>query len=201
MPAAVVLENVPSFGTSLAGELVVSHLKRIGYHVETSVLEPNREWGEIEDRRRWLLVATLDRPFQLRVPGIPSTEPLASFLDAPDEKRDRVDAERIAVTVSGLRAHNARHRELGHGFGFTVADPDTVRLPCIPKSYHKINTGPFVSTPFGPRLLRQEEMERIHGCTMKTRHFSTAVQMLGQGVQTRVFTEVFRQLGEHLANG
>lgn len=198
MPAAVVLENVPSFGTSLAGELVVSHLKRIGYHVETTVLEPNRDWGEIEDRRRWLLVAALDRPFQLRVPGNPSTEPLSTFLDPPDEARDRADAERIAVTVSGLRAHNVRHSELGHGFGFTVAEPDTLRLPCIPKSYHKINTGPFVSTPFGPRLLRQEEMERIHGCVMSTRHYATAVQMLGQGVQTRVFKEVFRQLGAHL---
>ena len=200
MPAAMVLENVPSFGTSLAGELVVSHLKRIGYHVEAAVLEPNRDWGEIEDRRRWLLVATLDRPFKLQVPGKASTEPLSSFLDAPDAERDRVDAERIAVTVSGLRAHNSRHREMGHGFGFTVADPDTVRLPCIPKSYHKINTGPFVSTPFGPRLLRQEEIERLHGCEMNTRHYATAVQMLGQGVQTRVFREVFRQLGEHLFN-
>ena len=198
MPAAVVLENVPAFGTSLAGELVASHLKRIGYHVETTVLEPNRDWGEIEERRRWLLLATLDRSFELRVPGKLSTEPLSAFLDALNVERDSVDAERIAVTVSGLRAHNARHRELGHGFGFTVADPDTVRLPCIPKSYHKINTGPFVSTPFGPRLLRQEEVERIHWCEMNIRHYATAVQMLGQGVQTRVFRDVFRQLGEHL---
>jgi hypothetical protein len=30
MPAAVVFENMPSFGTSLAGELLVSHLRRIG---------------------------------------------------------------------------------------------------------------------------------------------------------------------------
>jgi hypothetical protein len=30
------------------------------------------------------------------------------------------------------------------------------------------------------------------------RHYATAVQMLGQGVQTRVFRSVFRQLADHL---
>jgi DNA (cytosine-5)-methyltransferase 1 len=33
MPAAVVFENVPAFGSSLAGKLLVSHLRRLGYHV------------------------------------------------------------------------------------------------------------------------------------------------------------------------
>ena len=198
MPAAVVLENVPAFGTSLAGGLVVAHLERLGYQVHTATLEPNRDWAEIEDRKRWLLVATLHRPFTLRVPGETNRTPLAAYLDCPDPERDRADAERIARTVTGLRAHNARHQAQGHGFAFTIAEPDTVRLPCLPKSYHKINTGPFVATPFGPRLLRQAEIERLHGCALTTRHYVTAVQMLGQGVQTRVFREVFRQLGQHL---
>ena len=69
----------------------------------------------------------------------------------------------------------------------------------IPKSYHKINTGPFVRTPFGLRLLRQAGSERIHGCTLLTRHYASAVQMLGQGVLTRVFRAVFDQLADHLA--
>jgi DNA (cytosine-5)-methyltransferase 1 len=59
MPAAVVFENVPSFGTSLAGELLASHLRRIGYHVTVEILRPNEDWGELEDRHRWLLVGTL----------------------------------------------------------------------------------------------------------------------------------------------
>jgi hypothetical protein len=33
---------------------------------------------------------------------------------------------------------------------------------------------------------------------ISTRHYATAVQMLGQGVQTRVFRSVFRQLADHL---
>ena len=83
MPAAILFENVPSFGTSLAGQLLTTHLERLGYHVFTTVLKPNEEWNEIEDRKRWLLVATLDRPFILRVPGIPNTTPVSIFLDPP----------------------------------------------------------------------------------------------------------------------
>lgn len=105
MPAAILFENVPSFGTSLAGQLIVTHLERLGYHVFTTVLKPNEEWNEIEDRKRWLLVATLDRPFALQVPGIPNTTPVSDFLDPPDPIRDAADARRIAATIAGLRHH------------------------------------------------------------------------------------------------
>jgi DNA (cytosine-5)-methyltransferase 1 len=199
MPAAVVFENVPSFGTSLAGELLVSYLRRIGYHVSTEVLRPNDDWGELEDRKRWLLVGTLDRPFTLQIPHKPCRTPVAEFLDAPNPEQDRSDAQRIARTIEGLRVHNARHEALGHGFAFTEISGGETRIPTLPKSYHKINTGPFVQTPFGLRLLRQSEIERIHGCRLLTRHYATAVQMLGQGVQTRLFYRVFEQLGNHLA--
>lgn len=198
MPAAVVFENVPNFAKSLAGELFVSHLKRIGYHVFTTILQPNQEWGEIEDRKRWLLVATLERPFSLTMPSEPCITPVSVYLDPPNAVRDRTDAERIAKTIEGLYEHNARHRALGHGFGFTVVDGSETMLPTIPKSYHKINTGPFVQTEFGPRLLRQVEIERIHGCKLNTPSYTTAVQMLGQGVQTPIFRSVFTQLGSHL---
>ena len=101
LPAAVVLENVPPFASSLAGQLVVSHLQRLGYHVTTSILEPYRDWAEIEDRRRWVSVATLHRPFTLGVPRQGSTTPLFAFLDPPAPERDRADAERITRTITG----------------------------------------------------------------------------------------------------
>ena len=201
MPAAVVLENVSSFGTSLAGGLVCSHLKRLGYHVATAVLKPNSEWQEVEDRQRWLLVATLRRPFELMPPGLPCVRPIAEHLDPPNPIADRDDAERIAQTIEGLRRHNARHRAAGHGFAFTVIDGSETKIPVIPRSYHKINTGPFVQTPFGPRLLRQGEIERIHGCQLHTQHYSTAVQILGQGVLTGIFRNIFKQLASAMVFG
>lgn len=199
MPAAIVFENVPSFGTSLAGQLVITHLERLGYHVFTTILKPNEEWNEIEDRKRWLLVATLDRPFNLRVPGLPNTTPVSAFLDPPDPVRDAYDAIRIERTIEGLRAHQARHAALGHGFGFTVLAGSETRLPVIPKSYHKINSGPFVETSFGPRLLRLVELERLREFPLTTSDFSTGAELIGQGVQPTVFKELFDQLSATLS--
>ena len=198
MPAGLVFENVPSFATSLAGELFVSHLKRSGYHVFTTILQPNSEWGEIEDRKRWLLIATLNRPFELSIPGQPCVTPVSACLDAPEPARDKADAKRIAHTIEGLRIHNERHKEAGHGFNFTVVTGTETRLPVIPKSYHKINTGPFVQTAYGLRLLRQSEIELLHGVELRTKHYATSVKILGQGVLTEIFRNVFRQLGKHL---
>jgi hypothetical protein len=138
-------------------------------------------------------------PAQSSLAPRPYATPAAAFLDPPDPAQDRADAERIARTIAGLRAHNARHRAAGHGFAFAeIAGSDT-RVATVAKSYHKITVGPFVQTPFGLRLLRQAEIERIHGHELLTRHYATAVQMLGQGVQTRVFRSVFRRLADHLA--
>lgn len=198
MPAAALFENVPSFGTSLAGGLMTATLQRLGYHVFTTTLHPNADWGEIEDRKRWLLVATLDRPFCLDSPGVPGVTPLREYLDSPDPARDEQDCRRIERTIAGLRVHNARHRELGHGFGFTVVDGSEFSIPTIPKSYPKINTGPFLKTPYGLRLLRRSEVERIHGVSLLTAEGATALQILGQGVQTRLFGQIFRQLADHL---
>jgi DNA (cytosine-5)-methyltransferase 1 len=181
MPAAVVFENVPAFGSSLAGELLVSHLRRLGYHLTVEILHPNEDWGELEDRPRWLLVGTLARPFALQVPRERCATPAAAFLDPPDPAQDHADAERIAQTIAGLRAHNARHRAAGHGFAFTEISGNETRVATVAKSYHKISAGPFVQTPFGLRLLRQAEIERIHGHQLLTRHYATAVQMLGTG--------------------
>jgi DNA (cytosine-5)-methyltransferase 1 len=196
MPAAILFENVPSFGTSLAGQLLTTHLERLGYYVFTTVLKPNEEWNEIEDRKRWILVATLERPFSLRVPGIPNTTPVSAFLDPPDPERDAADARRIAATIAGLRRHQERHQALGHGFGFTVLNGSEMRIPVIPKSYHKINAGPFVETPHGPRLLRLSELERIRGHQLPSADRATATEVFGQGVLTRTFQVLLTEIAE-----
>lgn len=80
-PATILLENVPSFGTSLASQLLTTHFERLGYYVFTTFLKPKNEWNGIEDRKRWMLVATLDRRFELQVPGILNTTLDSALLD------------------------------------------------------------------------------------------------------------------------
>ena len=200
MPLACLLENVPAFGKSLAGETLKANLRQIGYHVSEMILCPNAEWNEPSDRRRWVCVATLMPGFAIQSPMAPFTGTAADYLDVPEPARDKADATRIATAIAGLKNHHARHSALGHRFGFTVLNGSESLIPTIVKSYHKCNIGPFVATPYGPRMLRQAEIERIHGCPVATDHYTTAVQILGQGVQTRVFTLIASQLSDFLFN-
>ena len=87
----------------------------------------------------------------------------------------------------------------GVGFRFTTINRSSIKIPTLVRSYHKINTGPFVETTDGPRLLRKHEAERIMGCAIDCAHYATAIEILGQGVQTRVFREILAQLGSFLA--
>jgi len=198
LPLACVFENVPSFGSSLAGQTLAHHLTKLGYHVAQTILDPHKEWDEPQDRRRWLMIATLPPGFALQSPNKPFDRDLSETLDPPSE-RDRTEAERIAGSVAALRRHRERHHALGHGFGFTTINSQSPRVPTIVRSYHKINVGPFVETAFGPRLLRKHEVEKLMGCEVACEHYATAIEILGQGVQTRVFSEILTQLATFLA--
>jgi DNA (cytosine-5)-methyltransferase 1 len=198
MPAVCVFENVTNYGQSLAGETLKGHLQKLGYHIHEQILQPNAEWNEPSDRKRWVMIATLKHGFHLKSPQKAFTGTANDFLDPPDPERDRADAERIAKTICGLQAHNARHQAMGHGFGFTTLTGSETKIPTLVRSYHKINTGPFVETPYGHRLLRQSEIELIMGSKVATQHYATACEILGQGVQTRIFREIFRQIAGFL---
>lgn len=201
MPLAVVVENVVPFGSSYAAAILTESLRRMGYHVSETTLEPHAEWGEIQDRRRYLMVATLDAPFSLATPGVRFAGTARDFLDAENAEQDAADAARIAGTVATLERHFAKHREMGHGFGYTTINRESTLIPTVTRSYHKINNGPFVETPHGLRMLRQGELERIFGCASGTDHYATSVEILGQGTLTRVFKGVVRQLADHLCKG
>ena len=71
LPLACVFENVPSFGSSLAGQTLAHHLRQLGYHVTQTILDPHKAWAEPQDRRRWLMVATLLPGFTLQPPNTP----------------------------------------------------------------------------------------------------------------------------------
>lgn len=197
LPVACVFENVPAFANSLACFSLIHHLQKLGYSICEVLINPLTEWNEPQDRRRWIAVATLKSGFQISSPNIPFEGDIAKYLDPPSES-DRVEVERILKSIESLRRHNERHAKLGHGFGFTTINYNSRRVPTIVRSYHKINTGPFVETPYGLRLLHKAEVERLMGCRIDCDHYATAIEILGQGVQTRIFQRILSQLADFL---
>jgi DNA (cytosine-5)-methyltransferase 1 len=198
LPSACVFENVPAFAKSLACLSLIDHLKKLGYFVCEILLDPFREWNEPQDRRRWIAVSTLKPGFEIVAPRIPFERSISEFLDPPSES-DQFEAERIRRSIESLRRHKERHAKLGHGFGFSTINYESKRVPTIVRSYHKINTGPFVETPHGLRLLHKAEVEKLMGCEIDCDHYATAIEILGQGVQTRVLRKILQQLAEFLS--
>lgn len=204
MPLAVMVENVPGFfgPNAIAGRVLMAHLERLGYHVHYFQLNPWEEWSEPQDRKRGVMVATLFARFYPSVPMIRFTGTAGDYLDAPDPVRDRAEAEQIRNCIAGREGHMKRHRAAGNGFGFSVINRSSSKVPTIMRSYWKINAGPFVACEGGVRMLRVCEIERLMGFVPKkgfTSHsYSTAVEILGQGVQTRIFRQLISQLGDFL---
>ncbi len=204
MPLAVMVENVPGFfgPNAIAGRALMAHLERLGYHVHYFQLNPWEEWSEPQDRKRGIMVATLFARFYPTIPMMRFTGTVSDYLDAADPVRDRVEAEQIRNCIAGREAHMKRHRAAGNGFGFTVINHSSSKVATILKSYWKVNCGPFVSCEGGVRLLRVHEIERLMGFVPKkgftSLSYPTAVEILGQGVQTRIFRRLIQQLGDFL---
>lgn len=203
MPLAVMVENVPAFfNSAMAGPTLMVHLERLGYHVHFFEIHPYDEWGEPQDRRRGVMVATLFNKFYPSPPMRQFQGCAGDYLDQPNAEQDRKDAERIANMIQGRIRHMERHRAAGNGFGFTTINHQSLKVPTLLRSYYKCNIGPFVETPYGLRMLRQREIERLMGFKpakgFTSHSYSTAVEILGQGVQTRVFRQLVQQLGDFI---
>jgi site-specific DNA-cytosine methylase len=133
MPLAVMVENVPAFFgcSAIAGRVLMAHLERLGYHVHYFQVDPWDEWVEPQDRKRGVLVATLFWRFYPAIPMTPFLGTVEDYLHAPDPIRDREAAERIKNRMAGRARHLARHRAAGNGFGFSVIDHPSRKVPTI----------------------------------------------------------------------
>ena len=202
MPLGIVLEQVPDFLRSVAGQLVIDGLRRLGYHVTSFVIEPHAQWGEISDRRRLAILANLRAPFSISPPMKAFTGSLDQYLDRPDPERDKADADFIQVRVQAMKAHAEKHRakDRTSNFGLVFCDRSSSRIGTIKKTYSNVNYGPLLNTDQGPRLLRKEELERIMQCRVDTPSSIWASQIIGQGVQGGPWKEIIHQFGSHLAN-
>jgi DNA (cytosine-5)-methyltransferase 1 len=196
-PAAIVLENVEDYRDSASAQILRSQLRDMGYQVREHVLRA-RDFGSLENRVRWALVATTDGLLPLdSVPmdKVPDGMRLGALLE---------DIEPDAAcwsTMGYLKEKATRDKLEGKGFAMQLVNALSTSVPTIRKSYNKGgSTDPFVLHPTDPERMRKltpAEHARIKGVPLGLVHglsATTAHEVLGQGIAYAPFRALFREL-------
>lgn len=207
-PSVVILENVPSYGTTASMTVIRSMLDSLGYDLHEAILD-GHELGALERRNRFCMVATTDLagiagdevPFSLEglTPIRSREERLSDVLDdiAPDDP--------IWKSYSYLTEKEVRDRQAGKGFRRQLLSGSEDGLGTIGRGYAKArSTEPFVSHPSDPglsRLLTPREHARVKAVPeelISGLSATKAHEILGQSVVHCAFEAVGRRLGEAL---
>jgi len=200
-PAAVVFENAPGYETSASADILRNQLRDMGYVCHERMLR-GKEWGALEDRTRWVMVAVsegIEFDFDQLVPPGPGQERIGDVLDdiGPDHP--------AWSTMPGLRAKEIRDREAGKNFAMQVFGADSDKVGTITKGYSKVrSTDPKLRHPTDPDLLRQftpgehARMKGVPAHLVEGVSATIAHQILGQGVVYQPFVGVGKHLGEAL---
>ena len=198
-PSIAVVECVVPYAQTVSAKLMRTMLRDMGYVTQEVVLNAY-DFGSIEDRRRWFLVAAtqgIEIDLSALTPVATSRPTLGQFLtDVPDERYN---------SMPGLRAKEVRDRAAGKGFMMQLVNKDSTRIGTIGKDYMKNrSTEPKVQHADDPSLLRlltPAEHAAIKGLPLALidgLSATSAHQLLGQGVDTRPVRALFRRIGEGL---
>lgn len=198
-PVVIVLENVADYQVSASAQILRSQLRDMGYQVREHVLRAHN-FGSLENRVRWALVATTD--------GLPTVESVAHSgqvqVTTLGELLDDVDPEAACwSSMEYLKEKADRDLAAGKGFAMQIVDSNSTSVPTIRKSYNKGgSTDPYVRHPSDPELMRKltpAEHARIKGVPVALiagLAATTAHEVLGQGVAYEPFRALFRELAE-----
>lgn len=198
-PAAIVLENVEDYRVSASAQILRSQLRDMGYQVREHVLRA-RDFGSLENRVRWALVATTD--------GLPVVESVSPQGSEPGitlgALLDDVDTDAPCwSSMEYLKSKEARDLAEGKGFAMQLVDANSTSVPTIRKAYNKGgSTDPYVRHPTDARLMRKltpAEHARIKGVPETLINGMSATgahEVLGQGVVCAPFRVLFQELAE-----
>lgn len=200
-PAAIVFEQVPTYATSASADILRNQLRDMGYVCHERLLR-GKDWGALEGRVRWCMVAVsegIEFDFdQLQPPG-PSEQTIGDVLDdiPPDHPS--------WSSMPGLREKEARDREAGKNFAMQIFGEENDHVGTITKGYSKVrSTDPKLRHTTNPDLLRQftpAEHARLKGVPehlVDGVSATIAHQILGQGIVYAPFAGVGKHLGESL---
>lgn len=201
-PAILVLENVVSYSNSGSAQILRKQLRDMGYNIhETQV--SGKDFGCIEDRVRWCMVATtegIEFSFDNIVPAITQVTKIKDIVDesiGPDDPSWSRN--------EGLKAKEQRDIAAGKGFRLPIVNLEDTHVPTIRAGYQKRGSCDVqLAHPTDPdlsRLFTGDEHARLKGNSLELLGETSDAfkhRTLGQAVQERVFQPIGQRMGEAL---
>lgn len=201
-PSVVVIENVAPYADTASAQILRHHLRDSGYEVQETVLA-GKDFGALEDRVRWFLVAatkgiTLD--ISDLAPAVRPVKRLNSVLENIPE--DAADWR----TFSYLKEKEVRDQERGNCFAMQVVTPESTSCPTLRKGYQKAgSTDPLLAHPTNPDLLRQFTVAEHARIKEIPEHLVNGLgvvaghALLGQSVTYSSVRALFNRIGQSLS--
>lgn len=198
-PAIVIAENVPGYQNTGSAWMMRHTLRDMGYVVHETELH-GKDFGVLEDRHRWFMVAAT-RGITVDISQLhPALVSLPSVADVIDQTIHSDDPRWTAFSY--LKTKEVRDLAKGNGFMMQSIRPCDSSVPTLRKGHHKGgSTDPLLKHPTDDALLRKftaQEHAAIKGFPPSLVHElseTAAHQILGQSV---LFKPVFA-LGKRIA--
>jgi DNA (cytosine-5)-methyltransferase 1 len=200
-PAVCLFENVPVYANTASAAILRNQLRDLGYSTHERILN-GKEWGALENRDRWCMVAVthgIQFDFDQLMPPKSRPQQLGDVLDdvAPD---DPVWGEML-----GLKAKEVRDLASGKGFKMQIYDASAESVGTIGKGYAKVrSTEPKISNPDNPELLRQFSVNEHSRLKQVPPHLIEGLsptvghEVLGQSIVYPPFRDVAHHIGNAL---
>ncbi|MGS0741104.1 DNA cytosine methyltransferase [Glaciimonas sp. GG7] len=198
-PAIVLYENVPAYAESGSASILRNQLRDLGYETHEKFLN-GKEWGALENRNRWCMVAVtqgIKFDFDQLVPPVPAERRLGDVLEVIPDDDPRWSR------MQGLRDKEVRDKAQGKGFSMQIYSEDSDHVNTITKGYGKVrSTDPKLRNANNPDLLRQltplehAAVKSIPPHLISGLSNTVAHEVLGQSI---VFPG-FRDVGQHIGN-
>lgn len=191
-PATVVFEQAREWRDSASGHMMKFFLERLGYTVEAREVDAT-EYGELQMRRRTVMVATSDG--EVRWPVKSQTERTLGDIFDPDEL---VEGEWFTrESKAWLFRHWEQQRLKGNGFEGVKVTAESTHVKSITKTYAaQSGDGTVVQHPTDPgrfRWFTLSEIRKLFG--VPADHVlnvarTVAVELMGQGVIVPLFQSI-----------
>ena len=200
-PAVVIAENVPLWGSSASAAILRGQLRDLGYQVSERVLEAT-DWGEMEARKRWFMVAVTEGiAFDFEA-MMPKRYPIRYLAEIMEEIPD--DDPRWSP-MQYLRDKEVRDRNRGANFKMQLFDGSEIHIGTLTKGLQKRrSTDPMFQHPERPELLRLPTVTEHARCKGIPEHLVAGLsqtkghELLGQSIAYGPVRAIAAHLGQAL---